>query len=168
MELGLSFGSNMGDRLAHLIEGKRRILAIKNIQACAQSPVYETEPVGIPPTAANRLFYNAALVIRSKLPVHDFFLLLQQIEADMGRKASDRKTMQPRTLDLDIIYAGRLRLNQRNLVLPHPRWAVRRFVVQPLAEIRPKLRIPGTQKTVMQVLLSLKDPHRVTFKTNDW
>jgi len=168
MELGLCFGSNMGDRLAHLVEGKRRVLALKGVRACAQSPVYETEPVDMPASARNGLFFNAALVIRSSSPVYNFFLLLQQIEADMGRRPGDRKRLKPRTLDLDIIYAGRLRMSQRDLVLPHPRWAARRFVVQPLADIRPKLRIPGNPKTVMQVLLDLKDTHRVTLLTNEW
>jgi 2-amino-4-hydroxy-6-hydroxymethyldihydropteridine diphosphokinase len=168
MELGLSFGSNVGDRLAHLVEGKRRVLDLKGVQACAQSPVYETEPVGMPAAARNGPFLNAALVVRSRLPVRDLLLLLQQIEADLGRSPAERRRLQPRTLDVDIIYAGRLRLNQRDLVLPHPRWAERRFVVQPLADIRPRLRIPGTPKTVMQVLLSLKDRHRVTLLTPTW
>ena len=80
MELGLSFGSNMGDRLALLSEGKRRILALKGVKACAQSPVYETEPVQVPASARNGLFLNAALVIQSRLPVRELFLLFQEIE----------------------------------------------------------------------------------------
>ncbi len=168
MELGLSFGSNMGDRLALLSEGKQRILALKGVKACAQSPVYETEPVQMPASAKNGPFLNAALVIQSRLPVRELFLLFQEIESAMGRPPASRRRLQPRTLDLDIIYAGRQRLNQRDLVLPHPRWAERRFVVQPLADIRPKLRLPGTGKTVMQVLLDIKDTHKVEIFASSW
>lgn len=168
MELGLSFGSNLGDRMALLSEGKSRILSLKGIQACAQSPVYETEPVDMPAIAKNGFFLNTALVIRSSLPVREILKMLQQIETDLGRPKPARSSLQPRTLDIDIIYAGRLRINQRELVLPHPKWAERRFVVKPLSDIRPKLRIPGTTKTVTQVLLNLKDKHMVTLLTHFW
>ena len=85
----------------------------------------------------------------------------------MGRHRSlDR--FAPRAIDIDIIYAGPSRIESGGLVLPHPRWLERRFVVQPLADIRPDLQLPGSQRTVKEVLDTLPEDSHVVLLTRDW
>jgi len=72
----------------------------------------------------------------------------------MGRiRTEDRNA--PRVIDIDILYAGSVKRTDGNLDLPHPRWAQRRFVVQPLADVRPFLRLPGETRTVSDILKTL-------------
>jgi 2-amino-4-hydroxy-6-hydroxymethyldihydropteridine diphosphokinase len=89
---------------------------------------------------------------------------LQYIEQETGRIPSPIVNA-PRLIDLDIIYAGNLQINEAHLTIPHPRWHTRRFVLQPLSDIRPDLIILGQNKTVMELLNSLKDNHTVKLFT---
>ena len=68
MEYGLSLGSNLGDRATNLIEARRRVAAIPGLQIVAQSPLYETEPVGVKPEYKDVHFLNAILVVESAKP----------------------------------------------------------------------------------------------------
>jgi 2-amino-4-hydroxy-6-hydroxymethyldihydropteridine diphosphokinase len=79
---------------------------------------------------------------------------LQQIERSIGRPAKHERNA-PRTLDLDLLYAGNLTLQSAELILPHPRIATRRFVLQPLADLRPELILPGTGRSVAALLSAL-------------
>ena len=85
----------------------------------------------------------------------------------MGRhRGSDRYS--PRSIDIDIIYIDHLLIESGGLTIPHPRWVERRFVVQPLADIRPDLILPGIDKTVAQILAALPDKEDVTLLTWTW
>ena len=167
MELGLSLGSNIGSRLDHLKEARRRILATSGMKLVAQSPVYETEPVGVKPEYQRLEFLNAVLIIDSPCAAHECYNQLRGIEEDMGRhRGSDRYS--PRSIDIDMIYIDNLSIESGGLVIPHPRWLERRFVVQPLADIRPDLILPGTDKTVAQILAALPEKEGVTLLTRTW
>ncbi len=85
--------------------------------------------------------------------------MLQRIEADAGRTPTTLRDG-PRPLDLDLLLYGDLVLDLPGLVLPHPRMANRRFVLAPLADLRPDLVVPGTGRTV-SALLSAAPPARV-------
>lgn len=167
MEVGLALGSNMGDRLAHLREARSRLLALPGLRLLAQSPVYDTEPVGVPETFGNISFLNAVIILESRMRPRALFAHTTRIEREMGRTLSAQRNA-PRQIDLDIIYAGLLRMNMPDLAVPHPRWALRRFVLAPLASVRPELIIPGQSLTVSAILRSLRDSARVTELAADW
>ncbi len=163
---GLALGSNLGDRLAHLRQGRDLLLSLHEGPApAALSPVYETEPVDCPPGSAS--FLNAVVEIRTSLdPLH----LLRQLiclESELGRPPA-RGQNTPRPLDLDILYAGELVIDTPSLVLPHPRMTARRFVLQPLADVRPDFVLPGDGRGMAPLLAALPPVPRVALFREIW
>lgn len=167
MEIGLSLGSNMGDRLAQLIQAKKQILDLPGLDSVAQSPVYETEPVNVPAEFSHLPFLNSMLIVESLLSTRQLMSLFQVIEQRIGRIPNPVANA-PRPADIDIIYAGQLQLAEDHIVIPHPRWALRRFVLQPLCDVRPDLILPGQSATVSEILAQLQDPAKVTLFTKSW
>lgn len=151
MEVGLSLGSCLGERLAHLRRARAAIDALDCVRIVAASPIYETEPVGVKPEYANLPYLNAVLILETTRGAESLRSALAAIEQAAGRTRSEDK-FAPRTLDIDILYAGDEQHNTPTLTVPHPRWANRRFVVQPLADVRPDLVLPGSVETVAQRL----------------
>ena len=159
MRAGLALGSNLGDRLTQLSHARTCVLALPGVSSPAlSSRVYETEPVGSGPDAG--AYLNAVLEVEYDGQPITLLDGLQRIEADFGRP-SKRPRNAPRTLDLDILYAGNLVLSNAEVVIPHPRLHLRRFVLTPLADIRPDLIVPGHQENVAALLARLHDPARV-------
>ena len=167
MEFGLSLGSNLGDRATNLIEAKRRIAGIPGVHIVAQSPLYETEPVGVKPEYKDIEFLNAILVIESIKPPSELHLLLTNVERDIGRQRTTDKYA-PRTVDIDLIYAGDETIDRAGLKIPHPMWAKRRFVLQPLSDVRPNLILPGADKTVAQILAAMPKGEAVKVFQKEW
>ena len=160
MRTGIALGSNLGDRLHNLRAGRDALLALPGISPpLLASPVYETEPVGTAPDSG--AFLNAVIEVEFTGTPRTLLHGLQQIEAAMGRPNRHPRNA-PRTLDLDILYIGDLILSEPEIELPHPRLHLRRFVLQPLHDIRPDLRLPGQSLTVRERFLSLDDPSEVT------
>jgi 2-amino-4-hydroxy-6-hydroxymethyldihydropteridine diphosphokinase len=166
METGFSFGSNEGDRVANIREAKKRIMALPGVVFRAQSPLYETEPVGVLPEYADIRFLNSVLIVDSAYTPAEWLEHLHKIEKDLGRtRLNDRNA--PRSIDVDILYVGDACIDSGGLTVPHPRWAKRRFVVQPLADVRPDLVLPGAGKTVREILSGLEG-EEVTALSVDW
>lgn len=105
-------------------------------------------------------FLNAVVEIATTRPPAELLADLAALERDLGRPAR-RERNAPRPLDVDILYAGDLVFATPGLVVPHPRMTRRRFVLQPLAEIRPDLTPPGQTRTVAQLLATLPDSEAV-------
>jgi 2-amino-4-hydroxy-6-hydroxymethyldihydropteridine diphosphokinase len=167
IETGFSLGSNLGDRRAHLSEAKRRMLAVPDVRLVAQSPAYETAPVDVQAEYRGMKFLNAVLVVASPLHARDWLEQLDRIEHALGRvRGPDRNA--PRPIDIDILYSGDECIDSGGLTVPHPRWATRRFVVQPLADVRPSLVLPGSGFTVAEVLATLSAASDVTLLPEDW
>lgn len=183
IEVGLSIGSNLGDRIGNLRTIRSFVSEIPGVEITAFSPVYETEPVEVPSEFEKDLFLNAILITKSMIGMEDLFSFLHDIEKEMGRDQS-RPRNTPRAADIDIIYAFDLIRStpyitwahktdekggpSQDLNVPHPRWAERRFVVQPLADVRKHLIIAGQTKTVGEVLVSLPDKPSVALFAEIW
>ena len=154
IEAGLSLGANLGDPLANLRAARAAIAALPEVSLLASAPIYETEPVGVPDEFAGLRFLNTLLVIGTSLDAHRLFSHLQKIEIALGRKRSLRPNI-PRTIDIDLIYYNGQTIRSGGLVVPHPRWSKRRFVLQPLADVRGYLGLPGHDRRVRDILAAL-------------
>jgi 2-amino-4-hydroxy-6-hydroxymethyldihydropteridine diphosphokinase len=133
----ISMGSNLGDRIGHLRRATQQLSDAASVQAV--SSLYETEPVGGPEQDP---YLNAVVVVETQLVGHDLLAILHGIEADHGREREIQ--WGPRTLDLDIVASDGHPIDDHpDLVIPHPRAAVRRFVLEPLAEVWPDVTLAG-------------------------
>ena len=148
--VAIALGSNLGDRAAHLDFAVTRLR--DSIQHLRVSSYHETEPVDVPNPQPP--FLNAACVGDTTWSARDLLGLLNAIERERGRARPFRNA--PRTLDLDLILLGSQVLNEEGLVVPHPRFRERRFVLEPLAEIAPDLVDPVTGYTVVQLFGSVR------------
>ncbi|HET7315667.1 2-amino-4-hydroxy-6-hydroxymethyldihydropteridine diphosphokinase [Salinisphaera sp.] len=133
----IGLGSNLDDPAGRIRRGVAEIAAAPGIELLAVSPLYRTAPVGGP--AEQPMFCNAAAVLATELTPHALLDALQAIEAAHDRVRDVR--WGPRTLDLDILAYDERRLDDRDLCIPHPRAHERGFVLAPLADIAPALRL---------------------------
>ena len=160
MRCGIALGSNIENRLANLREGGKRARSLHEPGPPIRvSPIYETTPVACEPETT--LYLNAVLEINFTGPPVALLDRLLEIEKSMGRP-SKRPRNSPRIIDLDVLYAGNLVLNNPEIIIPHPRLRQRRFVLAPLAEISPDLVLPGQMHSVRRLLAELDDPGDVS------
>ncbi|HPT16264.1 MAG TPA: 2-amino-4-hydroxy-6-hydroxymethyldihydropteridine diphosphokinase [Kiritimatiellia bacterium] len=167
IEAGLSLGANLNDRLATLRAARAAIAAIPEVSVLASAPLYETDPVGVPEEFSNLPFYNTVLIVGTSLDAHRLFAELQKIELALGRKRSLRPNL-PRTIDVDVIYYDGQTIRSGGLVVPHPRWTKRRFVLQPLADVRGHLVLPGHDRRVRDILAALPPGQDVRPVMAEW
>jgi 2-amino-4-hydroxy-6-hydroxymethyldihydropteridine diphosphokinase len=135
----LGLGSNVGDRRAQL-EAAVGVLPSFGVRVLASSSVYETEPVGLVPD--QREFLNACLRIETELDPEALLDACKQIERELGR-APDGVRHGPRAIDVDVLLLGGLEYASERLALPHREVGSRRFVIVPLLELDPELKVPG-------------------------
>jgi len=167
MEIGFSIGSNLGDRIQNLKQARLHIAGIPGVEIVASSSVYETEPVDVPAEFSGVPFLNTVLIAGLNTSVESLYRETCGIEKMMGRRRDGNRNT-PRPIDIDIIFAGDAFIRTIDLHVPHPRWSQRRFVVEPLAEIRPDLHIPGESRTVRDVLLALPVKPKVVLFSSNW
>ncbi len=151
--------------MAHLREARSAVEMLHGCGAVLCSPVYETEPVDCEPGTATYL--NTVVEIEYDGQPVVLLAALQKIEAQLGRP-SKRPRNAPRTMDLDILYMGNLTLSNEVIVIPHPRLHLRRFVLEPLAAIRPDLILPGQEASVSQLCAQLAPEPVVTLYAAKW
>jgi 2-amino-4-hydroxy-6-hydroxymethyldihydropteridine diphosphokinase len=140
--VAIALGSNLGDRAAHLDYAVSRLRAL--LTDVKVSRYYDTEPVGAGEPQPRYL--NAAVVGNAASSADELLRSLQAIEAERGRTRPYRNA--PRTLDLDLILYGSAIIERPGLIIPHPRFRERRFVLEPLAEIAPELLDPITGRSI--------------------
>ena len=121
---------------------------------CASS-LWETEPVGIPGALP---VLNCAIEIRTDLSPSSLLAACQRAEVAAGRRRVIGGQPEWRSLDVDILLDGPLVLDERDLVIPHPRFHLRRFNLAPLNEIAPSVVHPVLKMTVAEILRSCPDP----------
>jgi 2-amino-4-hydroxy-6-hydroxymethyldihydropteridine diphosphokinase len=138
----LALGSNLGDREATLVAAVRAIGDLPGVTLTAISPVYASaavKPEGVDPTAPGYL--NLVVTVLWFGDPHDLLHAVHAIEGTHGRVREER--WGDRTLDIDLISVGDLRIDDDTLTLPHPRAAERDFVLAPWADIDPDAELPG-------------------------
>lgn len=138
VKLGLGLGSNVGDPPANIAKALRLLEDGGAVRITAVSSIYKTAPWGYldqPP------FANACALACTRLDPARLLAAVKRIEADMGRKHTVR--WGPRIIDVDILFYGDTSLSTPELVLPHKELFNRGFVLVPLAEIAPQLRLGG-------------------------
>lgn len=165
MKIGIALGSNLGNRMVNLRAARRAVVDLVGDKNLLASPVYETEPVGCEPGAGK--FLNTVLEIEYDGDPTELLDHMIKIEESLGRKR-DHVSNVSRKIDIDLLYAGDLSVENEKLHLPHPRTHLRRFVLQPLADIRPDLILPGQMKPVRELLAELKDSATVTRFAENW
>jgi len=143
--VAIALGSNVGDRRGHLDYAVSCLGAF--IDDLRVSAYYETAPVDV--VGEQWDFLNAAAVGQTALEARDVLDRLLTIELARGRQRPHPSA--PRTLDLDIVLFGHHVIDEPGLVVPHPRFRDRRFVLDPLAEIAPDWRDPATGRTVTEL-----------------
>ncbi|HNS79881.1 MAG TPA: 2-amino-4-hydroxy-6-hydroxymethyldihydropteridine diphosphokinase [Kiritimatiellia bacterium] len=167
MEAGFSMGSNIGDRQDFL---HRALLALTeggDVEILAKSRLYETRPVDVRDCYKNMAFLNVVVILESVRTPLEWLARIQEIETGMWRRRGLHAN-DPRTIDIDIIYTGNLVISQENLVIPHPRWQEREFVVRPLADARPDLKLPGAKMTVQELLETFGGSENAILVSKDW
>jgi 2-amino-4-hydroxy-6-hydroxymethyldihydropteridine diphosphokinase len=154
--VGIALGSNMGNRSEELNAGIEFLRLLAHDGKVLEGPRIETKPVDCPPGSPPFLNSVAEITVESiELPPLNLFGSLEDFEIERGRSPI-REVNSPRPLDLDIIYYGDHTFDQMGLFIPHRRAHQRRFVLEPLADLRPNLVLPGQTKTVKELLADLR------------
>jgi 2-amino-4-hydroxy-6-hydroxymethyldihydropteridine diphosphokinase len=133
----IGIGSNLGDRQRNLRAARDGISAA-GLHVARVSSLYETAPRDLP---EQPWFLNQVVEVETELLPLQLLGKLQKIEQSMGRRRIVAKG--PRVIDLDILLYGRAVIHHAGLEIPHPRMTERRFVLEPLAELAPDLRLPS-------------------------
>jgi len=161
--VAIALGSNMGDSLGLMREAVQMLRAFVDVERVSHP--YRTAPMYVedqPP------FLNGALIGNTDLGPRSLLLKLKEIENEIGRQT--RARYGPREIDLDLIAYGSLRYSfagsEKPLTLPHPKTAERRFVIEPLFEIAPELRLPGLGK-IADLIRETKDQAEDVVRLSD-
>jgi len=166
MRTGVALGSNLGDRLENLRAARRQIIELADVRPPVLSAgIYETEPVDCEPGASK--FLNTVIEFDFEGDPVQLLEQLVRIEESLGRKADHPKNVS-RRIDIDLLYCGDRQIDNERLQLPHPQMHLRKFVLQPLADIRPELLLPDQRKTVQEFLTESDESKEVVRLMNDW
>ncbi len=156
----VALGSNLGDSKELIRRALDRLQALST-RAILRSSLWQTTPVHCPPGSPPFVNAMAGLYPRAEETPQSLLRQLQNLEAEFGRRRS-KIVNEARLLDLDLIAFGVRTVNLPDLILPHPRAHLRRFVLQPLAEIAPQFVLPGQTKGVKALLDDLPQTEMAT------
>lgn len=148
----VGLGSNEGDRVRLIAEAVRKVENLPGVRVLALSSLFETAPIQV----RGGFFINAVMAVATEMEPHRLLKDLMRTETEMGRKR-EGSGPDPRNIDLDLLLYGDLVIREKALVIPHPGILERRFVLEPLAEIAPNLRIPLADGTFSEPVSTLKE-----------
>lgn len=152
----VALGSNLGDRAGNLLLAVRGLMEA-SFHVHKLSPVYETEPIGM--GYVHKFLNMVAEIHITNISPTQMMARLLRIEYLLGR--TDKSLKKPRTVDLDILFFGKVQMDTEFLVLPHPRLHQRRFVLQPLSMIAPNLMHPTLNLEIADLLAKCDDHSEV-------
>ena len=135
----MGLGSNLGEREATLWKALEGLGATEGIEVVAVSSFRETDPVGV---VDQPRFVNGAAALETSLRPRELLERLLDVERSLGRDRAVEERWGPRTLDLDLLLYGGETIDEPGLEVPHPRLTERAFVLEPLLELDPDLRLP--------------------------
>ena len=144
----LGLGSNLGDRADHLARAVDQLCRETRIKLVAVSDSVSTEPIGGP--ARQGSYLNAAVRLRTSLSPAQLLDAARRVEHALGRRRLRR--WGPRVIDIDLLLYDREVIETDSLIVPHPRMAVRRFVLQPACQIAAEMVHPTTGWTLAALL----------------
>ena len=156
----IALGSNLGDSRKILLEAMTRLQNFSDT-LILKSCLWQTSPLNCPPNSPPFVNTVVSLTPRKNDTPESLLKKLRELEMEFGR-APKTALNEPRPLDLDLLAFGNETCNTAELILPHPRAHLRRFVLQPLSEIAPELILPGQGKTISQLLAGLLSEETVT------
>ena len=152
----IALGSNLGDRAGNLLLALRGMMEA-SLCVCRVSSIYETAPIS---EIEQPSYLNMVAEIGNPLPAPEQVMArLLRIEFALGRTREVKDG--PRTMDLDLLMYGDVKSDTEFLRLPHPRLHERRFVLEPLVEIAPRLVHPTLKKTASELFASVQDESTV-------
>ncbi|QEG01863.1 2-amino-4-hydroxy-6-hydroxymethyldihydropteridine pyrophosphokinase [Stieleria maiorica] len=146
----ISFGSNLGDRRELIASAAKQIASSDLIlegDALKTSRLFETPPIGGP--GGQEPFLNAIGVFQTEAPARAVLSMLQQLEHELGRQR--RRRWDARSIDLDVVLHGNLVGGNTGLVVPHPRYTARQFVLQPACDVAAHFRDPRFGWTLQEI-----------------
>ena len=153
MRTAIALGSNLGDRLENLRAARKAIVELPGVQPPVLfSAIYETDPVDCEPGAEK--FLNAVIEFGYEGDTVELLKKCRDIEIALGRAGKHVRNTS-RKIDIDLLYVDGIKIEEQDLQLPHPRMHLRKFVLQPLADIRPELILPRQGKTIRELLADL-------------
>jgi 2-amino-4-hydroxy-6-hydroxymethyldihydropteridine diphosphokinase len=150
----VALGSNLGDSIDIVSRAIAQLQSLSD-KPLLKSSLWQSAPVDCPPGSPPFINAVAALEPRTGETPARLLRQLRGLEEKFGRQPK-KILNEPRLLDLDLIAFGSRTMNSADLILPHPRAHLRRFVLQPLSEIAPDFVLPGQTKTAQQLLRGLK------------
>ncbi|HIS36891.1 TPA: 2-amino-4-hydroxy-6-hydroxymethyldihydropteridine diphosphokinase [Candidatus Scatousia excrementigallinarum] len=154
----LSLGSNKGDRIGYIQQATSLLGAAENVSVIRTSAFYETEPWNM---NSDTWFVNAVVEIKTSLSPKDLLVECQRIESQLGRKHSEAKGYEDRTIDIDILFYNKDIINEENITIPHKYLHLRAFILVPMLELNPDFEHPVLHKTISDLHSDLENPEMV-------
>lgn len=149
----ISFGSNLGTRESLIAQAAREVAQSPSISNFRASRLFETPPIGGP--GGQEPFLNAVAAFDTESAAREILLLLQAIEDRLGRER--RRRWDARSIDLDVVLHGQLVGGATGLIVPHPRYTARQFVLQPACDVAPHFRDPRFGWTLKRLASHLSE-----------
>jgi 2-amino-4-hydroxy-6-hydroxymethyldihydropteridine diphosphokinase len=153
--VAVAIGSNLGDSYHHLLYAEQRILELQNSSSFNFSNIYRTAPVNC--ESASQYYLNAAVTFETSLDPRALLSELLEIEKLAHRRRPYFNA--PRTLDLDLLLYGDKTIVEDGLVIPHPRFHERCFVLAPLCDVLQNMQHPVFKLSINGLYQNLRKPH---------